>query len=86
MFAFKFNLRCYTKETNEGTTLGYTSGLPLRYVMDPANQVLLSYEMNGEALPREHGAPLRALVPGQIGARSVKWLVKVGRCSCRLNG
>lgn len=39
--------------------------------------VLLAYEMNGVALPRDHGYPVRAVVPGVVGARSVKWLGKV---------
>lgn len=30
--------------------------------------------MNKEALPDEHGGPVRIIVPGFIGARSVKWL------------
>jgi sulfite oxidase len=41
------------------------------------NEVLLAWEMNGEPLPRVHGAPLRVVVPGYIGARSVKWLERV---------
>ena len=42
-----------------------------------ALDVLLAYEMNGEPLPDGHGAPLRVIVPGAIGARSVKWLGRV---------
>ena len=41
-----------------------------------AGEVLLAWEMDGEPLP-DHGAPLRALVPGYIGARSAKWLTGV---------
>jgi sulfite oxidase len=53
----------------------YGASIPLRDVA--AHQVLLAYEMNGERLPPVHGGPLRAIVPGYIGARSVKWLTKV---------
>ncbi len=41
------------------------------------SEVLLAWEMNGEPLPPVHGAPVRAVVPGYIGARSVKWLEHV---------
>ncbi|HWM92764.1 MAG TPA: sulfite oxidase [Thermoanaerobaculia bacterium] len=40
-------------------------------------EVLLAYEMNGGDLPPVHGGPLRVVVPGYIGARSVKWLSAV---------
>lgn len=42
-----------------------------------ANEVLLVWEMNGEPLPAIHGFPLRVLVLGYIGARSVKWLYRI---------
>jgi sulfite oxidase len=32
-------------------------------------QVLLAWAMNGRPVPAVHGAPLRAVVPGYIGAR-----------------
>ncbi|MFF3437260.1 sulfite oxidase [Streptosporangium sp. NPDC002721] len=39
--------------------------------------VLLAWAMNDRPLPPAHGAPLRVVVPGWIGARSVKWLQRV---------
>ena len=42
-----------------------------------AEEVLLAWDMNGGPLPTVHGAPLRLVVPGYIGARSVKWLERV---------
>ena len=40
-------------------------------------EVLLAWAMNGRPLPAAHGAPLRVVVPGYIGARSVKWLERI---------
>jgi sulfite oxidase len=39
--------------------------------------VLLATELNGAPLSPAHGFPLRAVVPGWIGARSVKWLRRI---------
>lgn len=41
------------------------------------SDVLLAYAMNGEALPVEHGYPLRVVVPGWYGVTSVKWLSEI---------
>ncbi len=45
---------------------------------------LLAYSLNGEALPPDHGYPLRALVPGWAGATSIKWLGRIVVTSERL--
>src|SRR5205823_4793228 len=37
-------------------------------------QTLLTYGMNAQELPTEHGAPLRLRVPRQLGYKSVKHL------------
>lgn len=37
-------------------------------------EVFLAYEMNGQPLPPQHGAPLRLIVPDWYGMASVKWL------------
>ena len=39
--------------------------------------MLLAWGMNGAPLEPVHGAPLRVVVPGYIGARSVKWLERI---------
>ncbi|HTU27794.1 MAG TPA: sulfite oxidase [Solirubrobacteraceae bacterium] len=40
-------------------------------------EVILAWGMNGQPLPPVHGAPVRVVVPGYIGARSVKWLTRI---------
>lgn len=55
----------------------YGASVPAIKAVDRYGDVLLVYEMNGKPLPRDHGWPLRALVPGHVAARSVKWVNKV---------
>jgi DMSO/TMAO reductase YedYZ molybdopterin-dependent catalytic subunit len=38
------------------------------------HDVLLAYEMDGRPLAREHGAPLRLVIPDMYGYKNVKWL------------
>ena len=41
---------------------------------DPASGILIAYEMNGQPLGRDHGAPFRLIVPHWYAVASVKWL------------
>ncbi|MBA3906682.1 MAG: molybdopterin-dependent oxidoreductase, partial [Pseudonocardiales bacterium] len=57
---------------------GWNTGTPTSVVMDPNRGALLAIGMNGEALPAEHGFPVRMVVPGLYGYVSgTKWLVDI---------
>ena len=62
-------------ETKEGQKTSFLRSLPLKKAMQ--SNVLLAYAMNDEELPRDHGFPLRVVVPGWFGVASVKWLTRI---------
>ncbi|MEU8142832.1 molybdopterin-dependent oxidoreductase [Nonomuraea sp. NPDC048901] len=56
---------------------GFTAGTPVDVVMD-GRDALFAIAMNGEALPVEHGFPVRQVVPGLYGyVSATKWVVDV---------
>merc|ERR1712086_798743 len=56
---------------------GYATSTPLCWIAERENDCILATTMNSEVLPKDHGYPVRALLPGIAGARNVKWLTKV---------
>ena len=55
----------------------YGASIPIEKALSATGDCLLVHTMNGETLSRDHGYPIRALVPGTVGARNVKWLCKI---------
>eukprot|EP00466_Bigelowiella_natans_P010491 jgi/Bigna1/86691/estExt_fgenesh1_pg.C_120270 len=55
----------------------YDASIPVKKALDLYGDCLLAYEMNGDTLPRDHGYPIRAIVPGHVAARNVKWVNRV---------
>lgn len=52
---------------------GFFEEFPLAALEDG----FLAYGMNGRELPRGHGYPVRALIPGHWGEINVKWLTEI---------
>jgi hypothetical protein len=59
-------------ETPDGE---YYVGLDRAAAMHP--QTLLAYEMNGQPLTNDHGAPLRLLIPVKYGIKNLKRIGKI---------
>jgi DMSO/TMAO reductase YedYZ molybdopterin-dependent catalytic subunit len=57
------------------TRIPFERSLPLGRAL--ADDVLVAYAMNGADVPREHGAPVRLVVPTWYGMASVKWLAEI---------
>lgn len=55
----------------------FVRALSLAHAADPAAEILIAYEMNGEPLGPDHGAPFRIVVPHWYAVASVKWLTRI---------
>ncbi|KAI6173931.1 Sulfite oxidase, mitochondrial [Aphelenchoides besseyi] len=53
----------------------YGASIPFRKAMSP--ECIVAYKMNDVDIPADHGYPLRLVVPGNVGARQVKWLTGI---------
>lgn len=71
--------------TFKGTTVQeYGKDLPMERV--DTGDVLIAYELNGEPVPGQFGAPARLFIPGFYGTNSVKWLTRIELADRRYEG
>lgn len=63
------------KEPNTQSDTGRP--IPISEALERGDDIGLAFKMNGMPLPADHGAPVRALVPGWCGGASTKWLTEI---------
>jgi DMSO/TMAO reductase YedYZ molybdopterin-dependent catalytic subunit len=71
-----YHLHPILADTNKDD-LTFERALSVTQAADPAAEILIAYEMNGEPLTRDHGAPFRLIVPHWYAVASVKWLKRI---------
>jgi DMSO/TMAO reductase YedYZ molybdopterin-dependent catalytic subunit len=72
--------RVYYQSYHPGNLPPFQSSLPLGQVLEtPPGEtpVVLAYKMNGQLIPASHGGPVRVVVPGTYGSKSIKWVQRV---------
>ena len=72
----RYHLQPILPETNR-EDLRFERALPLTHAADPEAEILIAYEMNGQPLTADHGAPFRMIVPHWYAVASVKWLQRI---------
>jgi nitrate reductase (NAD(P)H) len=50
-------------ELHHGT---YGTSVPIGRAMDPAQDILIAFQQNGENLKPDHGYPVRIIIPGMV--------------------
>ncbi|KAI1121383.1 sulfite oxidase-like protein [Nemania abortiva] len=63
---------CFQSKTQDDDWYG--ASIDLTRAMNEDADVILALERNSLPLSKNHGAPVRVVVPGVAGARSVKWI------------
>src|SRR4051794_6570317 len=71
-----YHLKPVLPETNQ-SDLRFERSLALAHAIDPVAEILIAYEMSGQPLIPDHGAPFRLIVPHWYAVASVKWLKRI---------
>jgi len=72
--------RVYYQSYNPEGIPPFQASLPFGHVMEtPPGEmpVILAWKMNDQPIPASHGGPVRVVVPGVYGSKSIKWVRSV---------
>jgi DMSO/TMAO reductase YedYZ molybdopterin-dependent catalytic subunit len=58
----------------------------VQFPIEALEDGFLAWGMNGEALPKSHGHPVRVLIPGHWGETNVKWLSEIELLEKEMDG
>ena len=67
-----------------GSAPDFVRSIPIEKAMHP--DTMLAYKMNDEAIPMEHGFPVRLIVPGWEAAASTKWIMSIRASQTEADG
>ena len=72
--------RVYYQSYHKENAAPFQSSLALAQILEtpPGDMpVILAYKMNGQTIPASHGGPVRVIVPGAYGSKSIKWVQRI---------
>lgn len=72
--------RVYYQSWHPPEAQGFQSSLALSQVLETPpgeSPVILAYKRNGQPIPAAHGGPVRMVVPGSYGNKSLKWVQRI---------
>ena len=72
--------RVYYQSYHPDGVAPFQGSLALGQILEtPPGQtpVVLAYKMNGQLIPASHGGPVRVVVPGAYGSKSIKWVQRI---------
>jgi DMSO/TMAO reductase YedYZ molybdopterin-dependent catalytic subunit len=72
--------RVYYQSYHKEDAPPFQSSLALGQILETAPgdmPVILAYKMNGQIIPASHGGPVRVIVPGAYGSKSIKWVQRI---------
>lgn len=72
--------RVYYQSYHNENVPPFQSSLALAQILEAPPRdmpVILAYKMNGRIIPASHGGPVRMIVPGAYGSKSIKWVQRI---------